>query len=102
MQAAINNHYLKMGRYYPVGGASEFTLNLIPVIERGGSGKVLVRATVEEILFEGGTAVGVRVRKGSTDIVNDIRAKCVISDTGIARGYFCFHKFDLVDIGNSN
>jgi len=82
MQAAISNHYLKMGGYYPVGGASEFTLNLIPVIERAG-GKVLVRATVEEILFEGGAAVGVRVRKGSTDIVDDIRAKCVISDTGI-------------------
>ena len=82
MQAAINNHYLKMGAYYPVGGASEFTLNLVPVVERGG-GRVLVRSTVEEILFEGGKAVGVRVRKGSTDIVNEIRARCVISDAGI-------------------
>ena len=82
MQAAINNHYLKMGGYYPVGGASEFTLNLVPVIERAG-GRVLVRATVEGILFEGGVAVGVTVRKGSTDIVDEIRAKCVISDAGI-------------------
>ena len=82
MQAAINNHYLKMGGYYPVGGASEFTLNLVPVIERAG-GKVLVRATVEEILFEGGAAVGVTVRKGSTDIIDEIRAKCVVSDAGI-------------------
>lgn len=42
MHASLINHFL-YGGAYPVGGASEIALNIIPVIERAG-GKVLVRA----------------------------------------------------------
>jgi all-trans-retinol 13,14-reductase len=44
----LNSHFYD-GGFYPVGGASEIALNIIPVIERSG-GKVLVRANVKEIL----------------------------------------------------
>ena len=36
MHALLVNHY-KNGAFYPVGGASEIALNIIPVIERYGS-----------------------------------------------------------------
>ena len=38
----IINHYRIGGASYPVGGASEFGMSLIPIVERGG-GRVLVR-----------------------------------------------------------
>jgi all-trans-retinol 13,14-reductase len=44
----LNSHFYD-GGFYPVGGASEIALNIIPIIERAG-GKVLVRANVTEIL----------------------------------------------------
>ena len=44
-------HY-EEGGFYPVGGASEIAFNMIPIIERTG-GKVLVRANVKEILYNG-------------------------------------------------
>ena len=37
----IINHYRIGGASYPVGGASEFGMSLIPIVERGG-GRVLV------------------------------------------------------------
>ena len=40
-QAMVNNHFLKQGGWYPVGGSSEFAFNMVPIIERYG-GKVLV------------------------------------------------------------
>ena len=46
MMADLNNHFLKNGAFYPVGGSSEIALNIVPVIERAG-GKVLVRADVK-------------------------------------------------------
>jgi phytoene dehydrogenase-like protein len=50
-QAVLTSHFYD-GGFYPVGGASEIALNVIPVIERAG-GKVLVRANVTEILVMG-------------------------------------------------
>ncbi len=82
LQGLVHAHYRKMGAYYPVGGSSEFAFNMVPVVERAG-GKVLVRANVEEILFEGKRAVGVRVRKGATDLVYDIKAPHIISNAGL-------------------
>ena len=35
----ISLHYAKSGGFYPVGGASEFALSMIPIVERAG-GKV--------------------------------------------------------------
>ena len=32
----ISLHYAKSGGYYPVGGASEFALSMIPIVERAG------------------------------------------------------------------
>ena len=63
----INMHYAKSGGFYPVGGASEFALSMVPAVERAG-GKVLVRANVEAILHNGRKVMGVRVRKGNTSL----------------------------------
>ena len=84
----ISLHYSKSGGYYPVGGASEFALSMIPIVERAG-GKVLVRANVEQILHNGSKVMGVRVRKGNTSLVYDIEAPCVVSNAGLKN---TFHK----------
>ena len=42
LHALVVNHYRQDGSFYPVGGASEMAMSLIPIIERAG-GKVLVR-----------------------------------------------------------
>ena len=74
-------HFTDCGGYYPIGGASEIALNIIPVIERSG-GKVLVRATVNKILCTpDGKACGVRVQKGEENV--DIQAPIVISSAGV-------------------
>ena len=56
--ATLVNHFMS-GAFYPVGGASEIAMHLIPVIEKSG-GCVLVRATVKQILIneEKGKAIG--------------------------------------------
>ncbi|XP_074658852.1 all-trans-retinol 13,14-reductase-like [Tubulanus polymorphus] len=80
MHACVMNHFL-YGGYYPVGGASEIAYSMIPGIERGG-GKVLVRAPVQQILFnEKGKAYGVRIHKSSGDF--DIFAPRIISNAGL-------------------
>ena len=79
MQAVLHNHYM-YGGYYPMGGASEIALNIIPVIERTG-GKVLVRAEVDQILHNGTKAMGVKVKKGTETYT--IQAPIIISDAGL-------------------
>jgi len=77
---AIHAHYLSCGGYYPIGGPDVITRNMIPVIERAG-GRVLVRATVSEIVVANGKALGVKVLKGKSEHL--IRAKeGVISAAG--------------------
>ena len=78
MQTVITNHYSE-GAFYPVGGASEIAY-IIPVIERG-SGKVLVRAEVQEILHNGSKAMGVLVKKGSE--IHAIEAPIIVSSAGV-------------------
>jgi len=51
MMSLLHQHY-RYGAFYPVGGASEIALNIIPVIERTG-GKVLVKADLTDILHNG-------------------------------------------------
>jgi len=63
-------------------------MSLIPIIERAG-GRVLVRATIEEILHNGKRVSGVRVRKGATDLVYELNAPIVISSAGM---YNTFNK----------
>ena len=50
IHALLGNHYFH-GASYPRGGSSEIALHIIPVIEKPG-GKVLVRATVKQILID--------------------------------------------------
>jgi len=79
MQALLHNHY-QYGACYPIGGASEIPLQIIPVIENNG-GRVMVKACVTEILAQGQQVHGVRV--GSPGKSIDIHAPIVISDAGI-------------------
>ena len=82
LQGFLHNHFKKTGAHYPFGGPSEIAFNMVPIIERAG-GRVLVGANVEKILYNGKKAMGVRVRKGATDVVHDIEAPYIISDAGI-------------------
>lgn len=79
MQASLVQHFDK-GAYYPVHGASELAFNIIPVIERSG-GKALVRANVDQILYDGNKVTGVKVKTKSG--LHTINAPVVISDAGI-------------------
>lgn len=79
MQALLNNHYMK-GAFYPVGGASEIAFNIIPVVERNG-GAVLVKADVQQILYNGKKVMGVLVKKGEETL--KIEAPIVISSAGL-------------------
>jgi len=79
MHSLLINHFAYASSY-PIGGASEIAMNIIPVIERSG-GRVFVRANVTDIIIEKGRAVGVRVSKGDAPI--EIRAKTVVSAGGI-------------------
>lgn len=78
--AVITGHYLD-GGYYPVGSAARIAEAAQRVIEAAG-GAVRVRAQVEQILVEGGRAVGVRLAGGE-----ELRAATVVSDAG-ARATF--------------
>ena len=80
-QGLLNNHFMKTGGYYPIGGASEIALNMIPIIESAG-GKVLVKAEVTDILVnQSGKACGVTVRKGET--THELFANNIISNAGL-------------------
>ena len=78
MHALVASHYFR-GGYYPVGGSGVIAESIIGVIEQAG-GMVLVGAEVDEVVLEGGRAVGVRM--AADDAV--IRAPVVISDAGVA------------------
>ena len=78
------------GGYYPKGGASEIAFNMIPIIEAAG-GKVLVRANVMRILYDGDKVTGVKLRKGTEQ--HEIHAPVVISNAGI----FNAALFDLIN-----
>lgn len=68
------------GACYPVGGASEIPMQIIPVIESAG-GRVMVKACVTEILTQNQQVFGVRV--GSSGKIVDIHVPIVISDAGV-------------------
>lgn len=76
IHSLIARHYL-YGGYYPVGGSSRIAETIIPQIQKNG-GELFTYASVEEILIEGGKAVGVRMTDGT-----DIRAPIVISNAGV-------------------
>ena len=74
------HHYNSCGEFYPVGGFSEIPLSLASIVERAG-GRVMVKADVQEILFSGTKAVGVRV--SNRDQVHDILAPVIVSSPGL-------------------
>ncbi|MDP6538118.1 MAG: NAD(P)/FAD-dependent oxidoreductase [Planctomycetota bacterium] len=75
MQALVHCHFGN-GAYFPQGGSKSLAEGLLaPVIDAGG--EVRTKASVENILVEGGRAVGVRMADGS-----EVRAPWVISAAG--------------------
>jgi len=76
IQAMVVRHFA-YGAYYPVGGSARIADHLLrPVADAGGWTRI--NADVEEILIEGGKAVGVRLTDGEA-----IRAARVVSAAGI-------------------
>ena len=80
MHALLVGHYLGGGAY-PVGGSARIAQTIMPGIERAG-GAVITNADVEQIVIEGGRAVGVRLAGGEV-----VRGKRVVSDAGRAITY---------------
>ncbi|MGA2480283.1 MAG: FAD-dependent oxidoreductase [Spirochaetia bacterium] len=87
IHALIVSHYLH-GAYYPRGGSSRIARLIEPVIEAAG-GECRLSHEVQEVLVEGGRAIGVRVtdRNGAAPRELQILAPLVISDAG-ARNTF--------------
>jgi all-trans-retinol 13,14-reductase len=81
VHAMVANHYFE-GGFYPVGGSSRIAETIIPIIQAAG-GQVLIQAEVEQIVVEGGRAVGVKMAKDGTVL----RAPLVISDAGVSNTF---------------
>ena len=73
MHASIFGHYLE-GAHYPKGGGSALPNAFIKELRRHG-GEIKLEARVEQILFEGGRAIGVKLKGGE-----EIRSHRVISN----------------------
>jgi all-trans-retinol 13,14-reductase len=80
MHAVVAQHYLGGGNF-PIGGASQIAHHIEPVIERTGGG-VFVSAEVEQIMVEGGRAMGVRMANGDEIVCDN-----VISAAGLFNTY---------------
>lgn len=75
LHASIVRHFMR-GAYYPVGGASQIAKNLLRTVAEAG-GWTRICADVQEIVLEGGRAVGVRMADGEV-----IRAASIVSAIG--------------------
>jgi len=62
MHASLVKHYLK-GAAYPIGGSAQICASILPTIRQSG-GEVYTNAGVENILFEGKKAIGVKMEDG--------------------------------------
>lgn len=80
MHAIVAHHYLQ-GASYPEGGAGRIAQAVAARVEAAG-GELRVNHEVEEILVEGGAAVGVRVRAGKGAAPVEHRAPVVFSGAG--------------------
>jgi all-trans-retinol 13,14-reductase len=81
LHAAVLQHYVRTGAYYPEGGGQVIAARLLDVIRANG-GAVRTHARVEEILVEDGRAVGVRLVGGDV-----VRATHVVSNADVKRTY---------------
>ncbi len=77
IQALVVKHFL-YGGFYPVGGAKEIARHLLQTVADAG-GWTRICTDVDEILIEGGQAVGVRLSDGE-----EIRAGRVVSAAGVS------------------
>ncbi len=77
IQALVVKHFM-WGGYYPRGGSAQIARELLRTVAEAG-GWTRIRADVQEILVEGGKAVGVRLADGE-----EIRAPRVFSAAGVA------------------
>lgn len=75
MHAMVVAHYAR-GAWYPVGGSQRLAAALLGTVAEHG-GWTRLRAEVDELLVEGGRAVGVRLGSGE-----QLRAKVVVSAIG--------------------
>lgn len=80
LHAGLTNHYFA-GAYYPKGGGQVIADKLAEYIESKG-GTVHLRKGVDEILVEGGRAVGIRT-EASKKGCEEVRAKAVLSNADI-------------------
>lgn len=80
IHAMVVAHYFR-GAAYPIGGSSRIAETILPVIERAG-GEFVTNAEVEQILIEGGRAVGVKLPDG-----RELRAPIVISNAGVVNTF---------------
>lgn len=80
MHASVAKHYF-FGGNYPVGGSARFAETIAPKITAGG-GLLLTNAGVEEIVVEGGEAVGVKLEDGRV-----LRSGLIISNAGALNTY---------------
>jgi phytoene dehydrogenase-like protein len=76
IQALVVKHFTH-GGYYPVGGSGRIARELLRTVAEAG-GWTRIMADVEQVVCEGGRAVGVRLRDGEV-----LRAKKVISACGV-------------------
>ena len=81
MQALVTRHF-QWGGYYPVGGSQAIAHELLRTVAANG-GWTKIRADVEEILIEGGAAVGVRLAGKDGEDGEVIRADRIISAAGV-------------------
>lgn len=81
INAIAVGHLLAGGGYYPVGGAAAVVEELARTIAAAG-GWIQIRADVEQVVVEGGRAVGVQVRGRRGQPATVIRAERVISAVG--------------------
>ena len=76
MQALVVKHFF-WGGYYPVGGSSAIAHSLLGTVAEAG-GWTRIRADVDEIMVEKGSAIGVRLTTGE-----ELLAGRVISAAGV-------------------
>lgn len=80
MHATLVKHYFAGGAY-PVGGSARIAESMVPVIEAVG-GQCFTNAEIQEIIVEGGKAVGVKMADGV-----ELRAPAVVSNAGALNTY---------------
>ncbi|MBW2457815.1 MAG: NAD(P)/FAD-dependent oxidoreductase, partial [Deltaproteobacteria bacterium] len=74
--AAVHRHFIG-GAFYPVGGAKQIARHMLQTLADNG-GWTRTSCSVDQIVVEGGKAVGVRLSDGE-----EIRARRVVSAAGL-------------------